>query len=86
VYRGRDDLPQGWINDLVIRFVAGVRPEGNRLVIDPLPCGVDRLKLDRLPFRGRRVGVAIAGGGVKVSVDGAVTAEGPLGGVLTIAF
>ncbi len=86
VYRGLDDLPQGWINDLVIRFVAGVRPEGSRLVIDPLPCGVERLKLDRLPFRGRRVGVAISGGSVKVSVDGAVTAEGPLGGVLTVAF
>jgi len=47
---------------------------------------VERLKLDRLPFRGRRVGVAISGGSVKVSVDGAVTAEGPLGGVLTVAF
>ena len=83
-WRGLDDVQQGWINDLLIRYVAGVRPDGAGLVVDPLPCGVDRLDLERLPYRGRRIGVAIAGGDVKVTVDGTVAAEGPFGGALVV--
>ena len=83
---GQDDAPQGWVADLLIRFVAGVRPAGSRLVVDPFPCAVERLRLDRLPFRGRRIGVTIAKGNVRVTVGGTLTAEGPLGGALTLEF
>ena len=77
--RGHDDCLRGHLNDLIIRYVAGLRPSGTGLVVDPLPCGVERLRLDRVPFRGRRLGVTLAGLSIKVTVDGAVKAEGEIG-------
>jgi hypothetical protein len=84
--RGHDDCLRGHLNDLIIRYVAGLRPDGDGLLVDPLPCGVERLRLDRVPYRGRRLGVTLAGLSVKVSVDGAVKAEGEIGIPLSVAL
>jgi len=77
--RGHDDCLRGHLNDLIIRHVAGLRPSGDGLVVDPLPCGVERLRLDRVPYRGRRLGVTLAGLSVTVTVDGVPRAEGEIG-------
>ncbi len=79
VYRGIDDYQHSWINDLVIRFVAGFRPAGERAVVDPFPGGPEELRLDRLPWRGHEVGVAITGGRFRVTVDGRVAGGGVVG-------
>jgi len=84
--RGHDDCLRGHLNDLIIRYVAGLRPSGDGLIVDPLPCGVERLRLDRVPYRGRRLGVTLAGLGVKVSVDGAVRAEGEIGTAIAVTL
>ncbi len=77
--RGRDDCLRGYLNDLIIRFVVGLRPAAEGLVVDPLPCGIERLRLERIPFRGHRIGVGITALTVKVDVDGAPRAEGEIG-------
>jgi Mannosylglycerate hydrolase MGH1-like glycoside hydrolase domain len=68
-YRGLDDYQHSWINDLVIRWLAGFRPSSAGFVVDPLP-GIEHLALDRLPFRGRSVSIAIEGDDIAVEFDG----------------
>jgi hypothetical protein len=84
--RGHDDCLRGHLNDLIIRYIAGLRPSGDGLIVDPLPCGVERLRLDRVPYRGHRLGVTLAGLSVKVSVDGAVRAEGEIGTAIAVTL
>jgi hypothetical protein len=52
--------------------------------VDPLPCGVERLRLDRVPYRGRRLGVTLAGLEVTVTVDGVAKAQGEIGTPITL--
>jgi hypothetical protein len=40
VYRGVDDYQHSWVVDLLLKYVAGIRPQHDRLVIDPFPFGV----------------------------------------------
>jgi hypothetical protein len=70
VYRGIDDYQHSWLNDLIIRFVAGVRPAPDGFVLDPLPFDIERLTLDRLPFRGHSLTVQRDAEHVTVIVDG----------------
>lgn len=67
VFRGIDDYQHCWIADLIIKYVAGFRPQkdgGYR--IEPLPFGFKRVVLDNLPYRGRRLDIRIADGNVDV--------------------
>ncbi len=82
--RGRDDCARGCPNDLIVRYVAGVRPAATGVIVDPLPCGVERLRLERLPCRGRRLGVTLTGPRIKVSVDGREAGEGVIGTPLEV--
>ncbi len=75
VYRGIDDYMHSWVNDLVIRFVAGVRPAGAGFVLDPLPLAIERLELTNLPFRGQRLNLVRTGEHVSVSMEGRVVIE-----------
>jgi hypothetical protein len=51
LYRGFDDYQHSWVNDLIVKYVAGFRPTGvDTFVVDPLPFGIDSLHLSRLPF------------------------------------
>jgi hypothetical protein len=51
-YRGIDDYQHSWIVDLLIKYVAGVRPEANHIVIDPFPFSVERVQLENVLIRG----------------------------------
>ena len=71
LYRGFDDYQHSWVNDLIVKYVAGFRPTGgDAFVIDPLPFGLKSLGLSGLPFRGRSVGIEIAEDRVSVQVGG----------------
>ncbi len=84
-YRGVDDYQHSWINDLIIRYAAGFRPSADGgFVVDPLPLGLERLRLERLPYRGARVTIAIEDGRLAVDVNGARRAEGPAGEPLEV--
>lgn len=70
VYRGIDDYQHSWIVDLIIKYLAGVRPEGDSLAIDPFPFQVEEFLLDRLPFRGSMIKVEKRKGFFRVWIDG----------------
>ena len=78
-YRGVDDYQHSWVNELLIKYVAGVRPENHAVMIDPLPFDLDYVRIDDVPVRGRRVGVERAGENFTVYLDGASTIEGVVG-------
>ncbi len=80
LYRGFDDYQHSWVNDLIVKYVAGLRPdEGDAFIIDPLPFGLGSLRLAGLPYRGRRVDIEIEGDSVRVWVGGTLRAETRIG-------
>jgi hypothetical protein len=61
-----NDYLHSWINDLIIKYVAGFRPQGNGVfVVDPFPFGID-LELRNIMYGGRKISVFINNGNVKV--------------------
>lgn len=72
LYRGIDDYQHSWVVDLLIKYVAGVQPELGKLVVDPLPFGLERFVLSGARVAGRRVDVSHDPSGFAVSVDGQV--------------
>jgi hypothetical protein len=80
LYRGFDDYQHSWVVDLLVKYVAGFRPQaGDRFVVDPFPFELDSLSLSRLPFRGRQVAIEIEAGRFAVSVDGGPRTESVIG-------
>lgn len=84
IYRGLDDYQHSWVNDLLVRYIAGLRPTPRGFVLDPFPCDLEFLRLERLPFRGRAVTVEIEEGAVRVVIDGGDVREARIGEPLTV--
>jgi hypothetical protein len=70
VYRGIDDYQHSWVADLLIQYVAGVRPHADGLTVDPLPFGLDAVELTGAHVRGRTVDVQVARDRYTLVVDG----------------
>jgi hypothetical protein len=86
VYRGIDDYQHSWINDLLVRHLAGVQPLGARgLLVDPLPFGVSA-RLNRLMIATHTVDVTVAPDSFQVRVDGKAAGRGKPGHPLEIAW
>ena len=75
-YRGIDDYLHCWVIDLIIRYVAGFRPDGSGLLIDPLVRGMERLRLHRIPLRGSSYDLIIRDGKAELFRDNRLIAEG----------
>jgi hypothetical protein len=71
-YRGVDDYQHSWVIDLLVKYVAGIRPGGSdTLLLDPLPFPVDRFVLQGVRYRGHTVDICWdASEGYVISVDG----------------
>lgn len=69
VYRGIDDYQHSWVADLIIRFAAGVSVHRDRIVIDPLPLGLDSFELRNLRVGDLDLAVRLDGGFLTVTVD-----------------
>lgn len=55
-FRGTDDYMHSWINDLIIKYVAGLQPgDGNKIVVDPLPFNLESFVLDNVMVKGRLI-------------------------------
>ena len=78
LYRGIDDHQHSWVNDLIIQYVAGVRPHDAGISIDPFPLGLEIVELTGVRARGMTLDVRVDGDRVRVTVDG-VAREGKLG-------
>lgn len=83
-YRGIDDYQHSWVNDLIIKYVGGIRPEEFRVVVDPFPFNLRHMVLDNVIIRGRRLKVQIAGKRFTVWLDGKYHTESTLGHAIQV--
>jgi hypothetical protein len=68
-FRGVDDYMHSNINDLIIRWVAGLRPQANgTIVVQPLQFGLERFELDDCVVAGKPVSVKWNGGSLSARV------------------
>lgn len=79
VYRGIDDYQHSWVNDLIIKYVCGIRPEAHTVTIDPFPFGLKSAKIDNVLIRGRQLKVEISGKKFTVWLDGRHHVESVVG-------
>lgn len=70
VYRGIDDYQHSWVNDLLVRGVAGLEPTSRGILVDPLPLAMDQVTLLGATVRGRRVEVHRSGNDITIVIDG----------------
>jgi hypothetical protein len=86
VYRGIDDYQHSWVNDLLVRQMAGLLPRGERgFVVDPMPFGVD-VELREARVAGHRVDIAVRDGAFRVRVDDRAAGRGIIGRALEVAW
>ncbi len=73
LYRGIDDYQHSYIVDLILRHVAGIQPApgpNGGVVIDPIPCKIERMLVQDVRVRGHSIDVRWGyGDGFVVSVD-----------------
>ena len=79
MYRGIDDYQHSWVVDLIIKYVCGIRPEGERVTIDPFPFGLRHLTIDDVIVKGRRLKIEINEKRFCVSMDGTLVGESRVG-------
>ena len=79
VYRGVDDYQHSWIVDLIMKYVVGLRPEKDRVVVDPFPFRLSSFVLENALIRGSRFKVQRRGTRFSVIVDGKRSDESVLG-------
>ena len=65
-----------WIVDLLVKYVAGVRPVADAVLVDPFPFEA-RFALRDVRVRGRRLDVSWDGATYEVRLDGAVAHRTP---------
>ena len=68
-YRGIDDYMHSWVNDLLIRGVAGLEPTDGGVRIDPLPLELEWVRLEGAVVRGHAVDLERSGDTVTVTID-----------------
>ena len=85
-YRGIDDYQHSWVNDLLIKYAAGIRPHDTSLTVDPFPFDVGTLIMGDVPVRDHRIGVTRTGDQFSVRVDGETVAEHALGTSVSLSL
>jgi len=87
IYRGFDDYQHSWVNDLIVKYVAGFRPTGGAgFVVDPFPFALEALRLTRLPFRGREIEVELEDNEFSVRVDGKPSGASQIGAAVEVGL
>lgn len=84
LHRGIDDHQHSWINDLMVQYIAGIRPHDAGFVIDPFPAGLEFVEIANVRVRGRMVALKIDADEVIAVVDG-TTYETTIGDPIEIA-
>lgn len=74
---GCPDYLHSTFNDLIIRHALGIVPRFDEVLeVRPLAVGLGDLSVEDLPYHGHRIGVAIRGERLIVTIDGEVAGEG----------
>jgi hypothetical protein len=84
IYRGIDDYQHSWVNDLIIKYVCGIRPDEFSVTIDPFPFGLKTFKIEHVLIRGRELNVELVGKKFSVWLDGKRHVEGKIGTAVQI--
>lgn len=79
IYRGIDDYQHSWVLDLIIKYLCGIRPTPDGVIIDPFPFDLDRFSIDRVPIRGHNISVERDQGDFSVRIDGSLCGTSSLG-------
>ncbi len=80
-FRGIDDYQHSWVLDLLVRGVAGLEPGGGdapsgaaaadvAIIVDPLPLGLECVRLEGAVIRGHQVSVEVQGDAMAATVNG----------------
>jgi hypothetical protein len=69
-WRGLDDYQHSWLNDQIVRWIVGFRPDADGFVVDPLPADIAHARIERLPFRGSLLDVGFNEHTVFAACDG----------------
>ncbi len=83
-YRGIDDYQHSWVNDLILRYVAGITPDAHGVTVDPFPFGLDWFVCDHVIVAGHRIRVEGRGTTFTVTVDDRKPVTGRSGTALFI--
>lgn len=83
-YRGIDDYQHSWVNDLIIKYVCGIRPEDNGIVVDPFPFGLKQFMIEDVFVQGKTIRVELEGKRFTVWVDGSKKASSTMGSPIEI--
>src|SRR5262249_11127822 len=75
-YRGLDDQLHGWIVDLIVQYVIGLRPGApGHCTVDPMPFALDGFEATGLPVQGAAIDVVREGEHLRVRVNGREAAK-----------
>ncbi len=81
-YRGIDDYQHSWMVDLLLKYVAGIRPHASGFEFRPLPFKLKEIVVDDLVIQGKRVRLRAGKGRFRLWVNGRLKAECKHGDVL----
>ena len=80
LYRGVNDYQHSWIVDLIIKYICGIQPQlDGSLIVDPLPIGLEYLKIDNVLIKEHKIKVEIENDRFRVYIDGALKKESRIG-------
>ena len=85
LYRGVNDYQHSWIVDLIIKYICGIQPQlDDTIIVDPLPFGLEYLRIDNVPIKGNIFKVEIENDRFRVYIDGALKNENRIGEALIL--
>ncbi|KAA0231297.1 hypothetical protein EDS67_03065 [candidate division KSB1 bacterium] len=79
LYRGVDDYQHSWINDLILKYVCGIRPHDEGVTISPFPFKLKAFVLDDIMMRGVKLKVERNGKKFRVWRNGEFIAKSEIG-------
>ena len=86
IYRGIDDYQHSWVNDLIVRHLAGILPRGHAgISVDPFPFGLSAT-LSGAMVRGRRIDVKVTPHNFSVRINGRSAGRSRVGRPLEVGW
>lgn len=79
IFRDMDDHQSSWINDLIIKYVCGIRPAEQHVIIDPFPFELQHFEIKNVPVRGHLLDVRREQNRIYLYISGNLVAESKMG-------
>jgi len=79
LYRGFDDYMHSWVNDVIIKYVCGIRPGPEDVTIDPFPFALSYFVIDDVIIGKKRIRIQRQGNNFTVWIDGRLRKKSSIG-------